>query len=105
MNDIKLKPCPFCGGEVEIETTLRAYSCRDWYGIVCRNTKNLGGTCALQIAPQASPEVAAKRWNMRVPEDDLRAALVEAREFVDHHSEPWYVSGQELLKKIDEALK
>jgi hypothetical protein len=37
--------------------------------------------------------------------DGLRAALTEAREFVDNHSEPWYLAGQRLLKTIDEALK
>lgn len=36
---------------------------------------------------------------------NLRAALTEAREFVDNHSEPWYLAGQRLLKTIDEALK
>lgn len=35
----------------------------------------------------------------------LQAALEEAREFVDRHSEPWYTSGQELVKKLDALMK
>lgn len=63
-----LKPCPFCGGEVELEEaqpTRDLYGVRHWFGIVCRNTINLGGTCAIQIRPSASKEAAIKRWNTR----------------------------------------
>jgi len=57
-----LLPCPFCGGEVELERTIDK---RKWWGIVCRNTINLGGTCAVQIIPSASKGAAIARWNMR----------------------------------------
>ncbi len=33
-----------------------------------------------------------------------REALADARDFVDHHSEPWYKRGQELLAQIDAVL-
>ena len=72
---IELKPCPFCGGVVKLEKTIRkGADGRDWWGVVCRNTKNLGGTCAVQIRPSASPEAAAARWNTRAPpnEDEVR---------------------------------
>lgn len=57
-----LKPCPFCGGQVDIEKTIDG---RKWYGVVCRNTQNLGGSCAVSIRPSASEESAIGRWNMR----------------------------------------
>jgi hypothetical protein len=58
----ELLPCPFCGGEVELEQTIDR---RKWWGVVCRNTINVGGSCAVQIAPSASKEAAISRWNMR----------------------------------------
>jgi hypothetical protein len=102
MKPITLKPCPFCGGTVNLENPRGRPG---WWGVVCRNTSNLGGSCALEIRPQASQEAAAERWNMRAPEDRLRAVLADAREFVEMSSPMWYGSGQRLLKKIDEALK
>ncbi|CUR70324.1 Lar family restriction alleviation protein [Achromobacter xylosoxidans] len=68
----ELKPCPFCGGPVELENTINS---RSWWGVVCRNTRNRGGTCAIQTRPSASKEVAIERWNMRAPVADERAAF------------------------------
>lgn len=65
LSEIELLPCPFCGGPVTIERTLNNRSNRRWWGIICRNTINLGGTYDVQICPQVSPEAAAQRWNMR----------------------------------------
>jgi len=65
----RLLPCPFCGGEVMIEearpTRDEIMGERRWWGVVCRNTMNLGGTCAIQQRPSASREAAIQRWNMR----------------------------------------
>jgi len=62
-DDIKLLPCPFCGGPVDLEQTVNR---RAWWGVVCRNTTgNVGGSCAVSIRPSASPEAAAERWNRR----------------------------------------
>lgn len=65
----ELKPCPFCGGPVELEratpTFDRMHGHREWWGVICRNTLNLGGTCAIQQTPSASKEAAVERWNMR----------------------------------------
>lgn len=58
----ELLPCPFCGGPVAMERTIDK---REWWGIVCRNTLNLGGSCAVSIRPSASKEAAAARWNRR----------------------------------------
>jgi hypothetical protein len=64
-----LKPCPFCGGEVKLERahTMRdaIYGERQFWGIVCRNTSNLGGSCCMEQMPSASKEAAIGRWNMR----------------------------------------
>jgi hypothetical protein len=73
-----LKPCPFCGGQVQLE---RAHVRRDlihgerqFWGVVCRNTANVGGSCCMEQVPSASKEAAIGRWNMRAPsgEDDKR---------------------------------
>ena len=65
----EMKPCPFCGGPVELERTVGSYervrNGRPFWGVVCRNTINLGGTCAIQQIPSASEEAAIERWNRR----------------------------------------
>ena len=65
----RLLPCPFCGGEVMLESTLirrsKEFSSRKFWGVVCRNMKNLGGSCAMEQVPSASKEAAIDRWNMR----------------------------------------
>jgi hypothetical protein len=67
-----LKPCPFCGGSVTLELATEEYyhfqSKRKFWGVVCRNTLNRGGSCAIQQRPSASKEAAIARWNMRTPE-------------------------------------
>ena len=69
MDKINLLPCPFCGGEVYLEEAARTHD--EWFGprrmwgVVCRNTINLGGTCAIQQVPSATKEAAILRWNMR----------------------------------------
>ena len=77
-----LKPCPFCGGGVDIEratdTYEREHGWREWWGVVCRNTINLGGTCAIQQIPSASKEAAIERWNHRAPTE--KARMAESRE-------------------------
>jgi hypothetical protein len=65
----ELKPCPFCGGSVTLERATDTYEYhhgrRQWWGVVCRNTENRGGTCAIHQRPSASPEAAIVRWNTR----------------------------------------
>lgn len=67
----KLKPCPFCGGEVQLETVKSRAG--TLYGVVCRNTGNRGCTCAMEQVPSRSAEAAIERWNMRKPMDELIA--------------------------------
>lgn len=64
--DINLKPCPFCGGQVEIEMHEDA-SRRCKYGIECKNYN-----CEIQpfTAWYAVKEDCIDAWNRRV--DDGR---------------------------------
>jgi len=68
----KLKPCPFCGGYVKLEQTLEAKRAKsdEWWGVVCRNSKNIGGTCAIQQRASRTKEAAIARWNTRKAEHD-----------------------------------
>ena len=84
----ELKPCPFCGGSVSLEMAgnnySMAYGRREWWGVVCRNTKNVGGTCCIEQVPSASKEAAIGRWNMRAGDrqEQLESKLKEAAEFI-----------------------
>jgi hypothetical protein len=64
-----LLPCPFCGGPVTLEQSTEQYSRehgqRQYWGVVCRNVINLGGSCCIEQIPSASKEAAVARWNMR----------------------------------------
>jgi hypothetical protein len=51
---------------------------RRWWGVICRGTRNRGGTCAIQQRPSASREAAVERWNMRAESADLLARLTAA---------------------------
>ena len=76
-----LAPCPFCGGPVQLEeaspTRDRLYGERRWYGVVCRNTTNIGGSCAMEQRPSASKESAIARWNRRASQKQVSASAAE----------------------------
>jgi hypothetical protein len=80
-----LKPCPFCGGPVKLEeahpTRDRMFGERRWWGVVCRNTTNLGGTCAIQQRPSASRGAAIERWNRRADRLDDASMADHARRY------------------------
>lgn len=86
----ELKPCPFCGGPVELERPANTGGSRQWWGVVCRNTINRGGTCAIEQRPSASREAAIDRWNMRRPAPeaatDSAVALTEHQLFELFHT-------------------
>jgi hypothetical protein len=77
----ELKPCPFCGGAVELEQANSRGAHRGW-GVVCRNTINLGGTCAIEQIPSASREAATERWNRRAAASAQATATPVPTEFV-----------------------
>jgi hypothetical protein len=97
MDKDELLPCPFCGGKVDLEPPTKSWheqhGLRNWWGVACRNTINLGGSCAIQQIPSASKEAAIERWNRRalttpqpgVREGVLRAAVI-AENLVPGHS-------------------
>ena len=55
---IKLKPCPFCGGEAR-----RYCGKTDFHGIVCKK-------CSAKIYGYGSQGAATKAWNRRVDNAD-----------------------------------
>lgn len=74
----ELKPCPFCGGSVRLEQPADRAPRDDWWGVVCRNTENLGGTCAIEQRPSRTKEAAVERWNRRAPDATLLARAEKA---------------------------
>ena len=106
----KLLPCPFCGGGVNLERTIDQ---REWWGVVCRNTSNIGGTCAVQIRPSASKEAAIGRWNRRASierEEAKDRRIEELERFIEKAKSDGNTIGDQLafydklglLSEIDE---
>lgn len=91
----KLLPCPFCGGSVAIESTVDGSG---FLGIKCRNTINLGGSCAIQQIPSRTREAAVARWNMRAtaakPADGwiLCSDRLPTADDADEHGNVWIES-------------
>lgn len=61
MNEVKLKPCPFCGGEAE------AFGVYGEYGVMCKE-------CNAVIASADEIDDAVKAWNKR---DGHNATYIE----------------------------
>lgn len=57
MSDIKLSPCPCCGGKGKIKERIGGYF--PFYAILC--------DCGLRTKDMPSPELAAEIWNTRKP--------------------------------------
>lgn len=59
-----LKPCPFCGGEAELESRFFPYSypTQDWYYVYCKS-------CNVQVDEYESKEKAIEAWNKRANDD------------------------------------
>lgn len=71
MSDIKLKPCPFCGGEAKILVNLSGM-----YTICCSNDK-----CNINVSTKPTPankEEVINTWNTRKPMDSIVEQLEEA---------------------------
>lgn len=57
---VKLKPCPFCGGEAEMKGTAYLGNNPTAFYIVCKD-------CGMQTASNCKPKTKqAKDWNRRV---------------------------------------
>lgn len=61
MADLKLKPCPFCGGEAKIAKFDWGYSIKE-YWTYCKCG------CELKAKARTIPQ-AIKEWNRRVSND------------------------------------
>lgn len=67
MSKLKLKPCPFCGGEAETENRRNRYT--DWWEVKCTD-------CNASINERYDWEFqAVEAWNTRKPMDMVEAEL------------------------------
>ena len=55
MQEIKIKPCPFCGGDAELQSA--DFKGAVWF-VVCHK-------CEIKTFFFSSPAKAARRWNRR----------------------------------------
>ena len=62
--EIKLKPCPFCGGEAELASD--AFDGRQVWFVRCRWA---GGGVYVETEDGGTPQEAAELWNRRAGED------------------------------------
>ena len=60
MDEIKLKPCPFCGAEAKISKE-KQYRANPYY-VICINTEC---DCYAMTQRFATPYLAMKAWNRR----------------------------------------
>ena len=61
--EIKLKPCPFCGGEAELASDI-FYGRRVWF-VRCRWE---GYGVSVETEDRGTPQEAAELWNKRAGE-------------------------------------
>ena len=66
MSEIKLKNCPFCGSEVELED-IGEDSNDHYYMIACKNSSCGSSTCFGEV----SKEDFISAWNTHKPIDDM----------------------------------
>lgn len=76
MGEIKLRPCPFCGGKAKINTYLE--TARAGYEVSCRNED-----CEMIVATELYPteEEAAAAWNRRYPIELTAKWVVDDRAY------------------------
>jgi Lar family restriction alleviation protein len=87
MSDIKLLPCPFCGGEARIESNGN-FSDDIWFAFAACLTCKAQGPMLKGPKIEICEVQAADAWNRRAPQpadtkwDRLKAWLEETREWV-----------------------
>ena len=72
----ELKPCPFCGKQVEMHITAGADAGNDEYYVGCGCLSNEAGAYGLECDGDTEQSVA-DQWNNRPIEDALRARISE----------------------------
>lgn len=60
--EIKLKPCPFCGGEAILVASKPGHEGRIWHIARCRDRRCIGASMNVW---EYRPERAAANWNRR----------------------------------------
>ena len=91
MSKLKLKPCPFCGGEAETENRHNRYT--DWWEVKCTD-------CNASINERYDWEFqAVEAWNTRKPMDMVEAELEKRAN--DNERVAGRLSGIESKKKIN----
>ena len=71
---IELLPCPFCGVIPKFERVdgrMSDPNGSEFWGVICRSGKNVGGACEVNIPARRSKESAAKAWNTRAAPPEL----------------------------------
>lgn len=69
MSEIKLKPCPFCGGEAKLKDSLEYFACDNswerWFFVTCRNCYAESRKC-IECEPLGYAEKCViEAWNRR----------------------------------------
>lgn len=105
MGEIKLKPCPFCGGKAAFETMAMFVS--PAITVMCRKCEARCKPVGIS-ADYAAKEVAADRWNKRAQED-VQERVVDIMDDVmgnicdEYCKYPDYLSDDALNAKCDEC--
>lgn len=61
MSEVKLKPCPFCGGEAHIQC-IPHFEGKHYYGLCL--------TCKAKTLPEKTEDAAAVHWNKRLDKEE-----------------------------------
>ena len=96
MSEIKLLPCPFCGGEADLVKYIGKLDCKK-FAVECRNIECPTLPCTEWYLDK---EEAIKAWNIRKPMDDIVKLLEEEmKSYEADHS--WnYLKGLEYAIEI-----
>ena len=70
MNTGILEPCPFCGGEAEIQTVVsKFWNGKKFYYVICLDCEATKGYTEEAGAFYLSREEAVREWNRRYPNE------------------------------------
>ena len=83
MNNEKLKPCPFCGGEAKVLGT--KYEGGDYY-IVCER-------CRVRVGSYSNPVEAIEAWNKRANSEKPKLTYADVEKM-----EKWIKKAKSLIK-------
>lgn len=102
MSEIKLKNCPFCGSEVELED-IGEDSNDHYYMIACKNSSCGSSTCFGEVSKEDFISV----WNTRKPIDTMvekvEKELEELKEWEDVDGKAYYTMSEKQV--INKAIK